>query len=118
MNKKYVIKNQINKLGSTVILRDNEWQSVPYKAVVFPMWRRKSSNFESLVSELGSNFSEYYLYIGSFEHNICSVSDDAVLKWGGELFEFKNRDAIVISDEVIYYNAVLRKLRGVDAIEA
>lgn len=117
MNKKYIIKNHIDKLGSTVILNDKSWNSMPYKAVISPLWRRKSSDFEAFVTELGTNFSEYYLYIGSFEHNICELSDDAVLKWGNELFEFKHRDVAVVGDEAVYYNAVLRKLRGGNRLE-
>lgn len=83
-----------------------------------PLWRKKSSNFEARVTELGSNLHEYYLYVGSAEHNICDLSDEAILKSGSDLYEFKHRDVMIINDEVIYYNGILRKLKGEIANEA
>ena len=107
-----MIKRQIDKLGATIQLVDGEWSSMPFKALVSPLWRKKSSNFEPRVTELGSNLHEYYLYIGPAQHNICDLSDDAILKFGDDLFEFKHRDVVIINDEVLYYNGILRKLKG------
>jgi hypothetical protein len=112
LNREYIIRHQIEKLGCTVELIDGEWKSVPFKALISPLWRKKSSNFESNYTELGSAFNEYYLYVGSSNHCITDLSDDALLILGDDKFEFKHKDGVKIDDEVLYYNGILRKLKG------
>ncbi len=112
MNKELTIRNQIEKNGSSVYLVDGEWTSVPFSAFVSPLWRKKSSNFENVLTELGGNLSEYYLYIGGADHNIAELSDDALLVSDGTYYEFKHRDKVTVGDEILYYNAILRKLKG------
>lgn len=114
MNKEYIIRHNIEKLGRSVMLNDGEWSSVPFKALISPLWRKKSSNFESVHTELGSCLSEYYLYIGSSNHNILDLSDDAVLVLDEENYEFKHRDKVVVEDKLLYYTGVLRKLTSGD----
>ena len=64
MDKALIIKRQLKIIGNTVYLHDGEWSSMPFRAVVQHLWRKKSSNFESTLTELGSVNAEYYLYIG------------------------------------------------------
>lgn len=113
MNKEYIIRHRIEKLGRSVVLSDGEWNSVPFKALISPLWRKKSSNFESIHTELGSCFSEYYLYIGSSNHNITDLSDDALLMFDGNTYEFKHRDKVIVDDKLLYYTGILRKLTEV-----
>lgn len=110
MNREYIIRHNIERLGKSVTLVDDEWHSVPYKALVSPLWRKKSASFERKYTELGSCGSEYYLYIGSANHNITDLSDNAVLILDGDAYEFKHRDKVVVDDELLYYTGVLRKL--------
>lgn len=112
MNKESIIRQQIERTGRTVILIDGEWQSVPFKALVSPLWRKKSSKFENKLTELGGNLSEYYLYIGSANHRITDLSNNALVKIGDNYYEFKHRDEVVVDDSVLYYNGILRKLKG------
>lgn len=112
MNKEYVIRHQIEKYGCSVELIDGDWISVPFKALISPLWRKKTSNFEAGFTELGTNLSEYYMYIGSANHNITDLSESAVLRFSDEVFEFKHRDRVTVNDEVLYYMGILRKLKG------
>ena len=114
MNRENLIRHQIERLGVTVILKDGGWESVPYKAMVNPLWRRKSSNFENKYTELGGVLNEYYLYIGASNHDITKLSDDAVALIGDDRYEFKHKDSVKINDKTIYYTAILRKLKGED----
>lgn len=112
MDTQGIIKRQIEKIGSTVELRDGAWSSVPYRAVISPLWRKKSSEFEEKLTELGADISEYYLYIGGADHNITALSDEAVLICGGKAYEFKHGDSRASADRTLYYIGILRKLRG------
>lgn len=111
MNAEHIIKKQIDKIGSAVTLRDGDWVSVPYKAILSPLWRRKSTNFENSVTQLGITKSEYYLYIGSSDHNITALSQDAMLEMGDEEFEFKHRDVVKAFDKIVYFTGIVRKIR-------
>lgn len=113
MNKEYIIRHHIEKLGRSVMLCDGNWNSVVFKALISPLWRKKSSNFESVHTELGSCFSEYYLYIGSSNHDITDLSDNAVLTLDGDTYEFKHRDKVIVDDKLMYYTGILRKLTEV-----
>lgn len=112
MGKEYIIRRQIEKSGSIVTITDGDWKSVPFRAFISPLWRRKSSNFENKLTEIGGNLSEYYLYIGSAKHCITDLSENALLEYDGEFYEFKHRDKAFFNNEVIYYNGILRKLKG------
>ncbi len=43
MNTRHIIQKEIENLGATVIITDGEWSSVPFKAILRPLWRKKSS---------------------------------------------------------------------------
>ncbi len=117
MNKAHLIKRQLEKAGSNLVLKDGEWQSVPFCACITHLWRRKTYAFEAKFTEIGRAFHEYYLYIGPYDHNIKVLSDDAVVIIDGEEYEFKYTDEVRYAGEVIYYTGVLRKLKGVDDYE-
>lgn len=110
MQAEYIIKRQIEKVGCTVELRDGDWSSVTFKAVVSPLWRRKSSNFEQVLTQLGGSRSEYFLYIGSFDHNIQTLSDSAVLIFDDAQYEFKHRSIVKSGDRLLYFTGILRRL--------
>ncbi|MCC8073247.1 MAG: hypothetical protein LIO62_03885 [Clostridiales bacterium] len=110
MNDAKIIQTQLKRIGNKVYLKDGDWVSTPFHAVLNHLWRKKSSAFEGTQTELGKHYSEYYLYIGPFDHNIKSLSDDALLTFGDDSYEFKNRDSVKIDDEIIYYTAVVRKI--------
>ncbi|MCM1114360.1 MAG: hypothetical protein NC397_02565 [Clostridium sp.] len=114
MNTEYIIRHNIEKLGSMVEIKDEDWKSMPFKALITPLWRKKSSNFEAQYTELGESKSEYFLYIGPANHNITALSDRAMLLCGERIYEFKHSDRREIHDEVLYYTGILRLLKGVD----
>lgn len=113
MSSEYIIRRRIERTGNTVSIRDGDWCSVPFKALISPLWRKKSSAFENSYTELGGNLNEYYLYIGSANHSITELSEEALLHFGDEVFEFKHRDCVKVNDTVLYYTGILRRLKGV-----
>ena len=117
MNKADVIKAQLSKIGSTVYLKDGEWASMPFKASLSRLWRKKSSGFEHILTELGDVGSDYYLYIGPYNHDIRTLSDKGLLLYNGDEYEFKCKDPVTFDDTVLYYSGVLRKLRKGDYCE-
>ncbi len=93
MNAQHIIQKEIEKIGSTVILTDGEWSSVPFKAILRPMWRKKSSNFEKRLTELGGSLMEYYQYIGAANHSITDLTEDEQYKQNSE-FKVKSVDKL------------------------
>lgn len=116
--KKDVIRKQLEKSGRTVYIKDGEWTSVPFKACVSHLWRKKTSSFEPDYTELGKSYYEYYLYIGPYSHDITVLSENAVLELGSERFEFRCADAVSFGEEIVYYTGILKRLRGVDSGES
>ncbi len=114
MNTRHIIEKEIENLGATVIITDGEWSSVPFKAILRPLWRKKSSNFEKKLTELGGSLMEYYQYIGSANHSITDLTEDALLIFDGESYEFKHRDKVIANNQVLFYTGILRKLKGDD----
>ncbi len=114
MDKALIIKRQLKIIGNTVYLHDGEWSSMPFRAVVQHLWRKKSSNFESTLTELGSVNAEYYLYIGPSNYNIKTLSETATLTLGSEVYEFRCKDAVSEGDSVLYYTGILRKVGDSD----
>lgn len=112
MNKAHLIKKELERSGSYLILKDGDWQSVPFRACLTHLWRRKTYAFEAKFTEIGKSFHEYYLYVGPYDHNIKSLSDNALVVIDGEDYEFKYTDEVRYAGEVIYYTGVLRKIKG------
>lgn len=112
MTQANLIKKQLDKIGNTVYLKEDEWISTPYKAVITHLWRKKSSNFEPQLTELGVVSNEYYLYIGPANHNIKVLSNDAVLIFDDCQYEFKCKDSVRLGDQTVYYTGILRKITG------
>lgn len=111
MKSTQIIKNQIERSGSTVYLKDGEWTSTPFRACVSCLWRKKSSAFEDNYTQIGANGSQYYLYIGPVGHDITALSDEAVLELDGVKYEFKRKDAVRFCDEIVYYTGILRRIK-------
>lgn len=112
MDKSLIIKNQLDKIGSQVYLIDGDWTSMPFNACISHLWRKKSTAFEPDYTSLGAVSNKYYLYIGPYNHNICVLSDDAVLILNDEKYEFKCKDPVLFGGQTVYYTGVLRKLEG------
>lgn len=51
MRSGYIIKNHLDKIGIEATLYDGEWNSMPFKCTVNPLWRKKSSAFDDDVTE-------------------------------------------------------------------
>ncbi|MCH5321282.1 MAG: hypothetical protein J1E36_05935 [Eubacterium sp.] len=117
MNRAHIIKKQLDKAGRCVYLKDGEWTSTPIRATISHLWRKKTSSFEPKYTELGMSRADYYLYIGPYNHDITSLSQDAVLTADGEQYEFKCADAVLFGEEVIYYTGILKRLTGADISE-
>ncbi|MDE6470244.1 MAG: hypothetical protein K2L19_04405 [Eubacterium sp.] len=117
MNRADMIKRQLDKAGRTVYFKDNNWMSTPFCACISPLWRKKTANFEPKYTELGQSFREYYLYTGPYDHDVTELSDEAMVIFGKDKFEIKCADAVVFSDEIIYYTAILKKLKGENGFE-
>ena len=54
MNRAIKIKNGLKKAGKQVYLKDGEWVSTPFYAVVAQKWRSNRSNFEQVQTAAGS----------------------------------------------------------------
>lgn len=115
MDKALLIKRELKRIGNTVYLNDGDWTSMPFRASVQHLWRKKSSNFESIYTELGRLNAEYYLYIGPASYNIKGLSDEATLDMNGSRYEFRCRDEVSEGDKVLYYTGILRKVGEVSA---
>ena len=111
MNSAYIIKDQLDKIGSTAVLKDGDWTSMPFKCTVSPLWRKKSSAFDDDVTELGTNEARYHLYLGPKTHNVMEISDNGYLQTSSGKYKFLRKDAVKINDEVIYYTGILREIK-------
>lgn len=118
MDKGLLIKSQLDKIGCQVYLKDGDWTSMAFNACVSHLWRKKSTAFEPDYTELGYVSKDYYLFIGPYNHNVCALSDEALLLFDGEEFEFKCKDPVLFNGEVLYYTGILRKLKGDDGLDA
>lgn len=110
MNNAYKVKNGLQQVGERVFLKDGNWISVPFYAVLSPRWKNDKSNFELKETEIGRVSADYYTYIGPFDHNILSLSDDAYLLADGIKYIFRKRDSVKMGDKVVYYRGILRKV--------
>ena len=117
MNRAEMIKRQLNKAGKTVYFKDKNWLSAPFCACLSPLWRKKTANFEPKYTELGLSFREYFLYTGPYDHKVTALSDEAMVISGEDKFEIKCSDAVIFNNEIIYYTAILKKLKGDDGLE-
>lgn len=111
MKSSHLIARQFEKVGTPVYITEGSWNSTPFNAVLSFLWRKKSSDFEKRQTPIGAVPSEYYYYLGPANHDILSLSDEAVLICAGRKFVFVKKDAVTIGDEVSYYSGVLRLVR-------
>jgi hypothetical protein len=114
MDSANLIQKQLELIGESAVITDGEWSSTPFRAVISHLWRKKSSAFEVLPSEIGINDAEYYLYIGPHMHDITVLSGDAFLEASYRRYKFIRKDAVKQGDDVIYYTGILRRLTQTD----
>lgn len=117
MNKPYIIKKQLEKIGNQIYLTDGDWKSMPFKAYIYPLWRRKSSAFEPVYTEIGAESREYYLYIGPCNHDIMVLSEAGRIVYDDVSFSFTRRDAVKVNDEIIYFTGILKRIKESEYVE-
>lgn len=110
MNKAIRIKNGLKKAGKQVYLKDGEWVSTPFYAMIAQKWRSNRSNFEQGHTAAGRVSKDYFTFIGPYDHNIISLSDDARVLFGEEEFIFKKKEEVSAGGEKLFYWGVLRKV--------
>lgn len=112
MNRALKIKNGLKKAGKQVYLKDGEWVSTPFFAVVAQKWRSNRSNFEFTRTAAGRVSKDYFTFIGPYDHNIISLSEDARVIFGNEEYIFKKKEEVSAGGEKLFYWGILRKVWG------
>lgn len=112
MDNAYKIKNGLKQVGEKIFLKDGNWISVPFYAVLLPRWKNDKSNFELKQTEIGMVSADYYTYIGPSDHNILSLSERAYVIADGEKYVFRKRDAVKMENRIVYYRGILRRVWG------
>ncbi len=110
MNRAYKIKYGLEKTGEKIFFKDGNWISPPFFAVIQPRWKNNKSDFELKETEIGRVSTDYYTYIGPFDHNILALSDSAVVYADGNKYLFRKRDSVKTGNQILYYTGVLRKV--------
>lgn len=112
MNISHIIKREIDKVGSTVYLKNDNWSSTPFKACIQPLWRKKSSAFGDGHLPFGAVCERYSLFIGPVTHDITAV--DSLLYRNEEKYEFVRKTPVIVNDDVIYYTGILKEIKEAD----
>lgn len=110
MNEANLIKNQLRAVGNTVYLSLDDWTSMPFKAVVNHLWRKKTSAFTAQPTEIGQVNPQYYLYVGPADHDITALGRDVILLCEDGKYKFRRMDAVRKNNEVLYFTGVLERL--------
>lgn len=114
MNKAYKIKNGLKKTGKKVFLTDGDWCSTPFFAVIEQRWKSNKSNFEYRETEIGRVSTDYFTYIGPFDHNIEAISENGYLCCGNEKYIFKKKEKVDVGGTVQYFWGILRRVWEAD----
>ena len=104
------IKNGLIKAGKQVFLKDGEWVSTPFYAVVAQKWRATRSNFEFERTPAGRVSKDYFTFVGPYDRDILSLSEDARVVFGSEEYVFRKREEVIVGGEKLFYWGVLRKV--------
>lgn len=110
MNKANKIKNELKKVGREIYLQDGAWYSTPFFAVISPRWRYSKSDFESEKTQIGVVSTDYYSYIGPFDHNIEKLSEDCFVVADGVRYAFKKRESVKCGAGVQFYCGILKRV--------
>ena len=113
MRSGYIIKNHLDKIGIEATLYDGEWNSMPFKCTVNPLWRKKSSAFDDDVTELGTNEARYHLYVLVRKtHNVMEISDNGYLETSSGKYKFLRENAVKNKRRgYLLYRHFLREIR-------
>ena len=112
MNHAQRIKKGLLRAGKSVCLSDGEWNSTPFFAVISQKWRSNRSNFEFAETELGRVSTDYFTYIGPYDHDIFSVSESGRLICGTNEYIFKKKEKVEVGGETLFYWGILRQVSG------
>lgn len=112
MNKAYKIKRNLKRVGREVILADGNWKSTPFYAVIEPRWKNDKTNFENQKTEIGVVNKDYFTYLGPFDHNIQSLSEEGYLILDTHKYIFKKKECVKCGDDIQFYSGILRRVWG------
>lgn len=118
MNIAKSIKKQLAVAGKKVYLSDGEWISTPFKAVVEQTWRKNKTNFEDTFTAAGLASADYFIYIGPYDRDIMSLSENCVVIQDNDRYCFKKRERVEIAEGIVYHWGILRRLRGAEINDA
>ena len=110
MNRAELIKKGLRDAGKQVYLKDGEWISTPFFAVIAQKYRATRSNFEYVRTPLGRSSRDYFTFIGPYDHNIMSLSESARVLFGGEEYVFRKKEEVSVGGEKLFYWGILRKV--------
>lgn len=96
------VKKRLVKTGKQVYLAEGEWVSAPFYAMVAQKWRSNKSNFEPNQTPIGEVCPDYFTYVGPYDHDICALSDNAVLIYGNDKFIFKKKERVTVGGELCF----------------
>lgn len=110
MNRAYKVKYGLERAGQEVFLKDGNWVSSPFYAVIQPRWKNNKSDFELKETEIGMVSADYYTFIGPFNHDILTLSENAVLYADGLKYVFRKKDSVKFKNRILYYTGILRRV--------
>ena len=102
------IKAHLKKLGKPLTIDDGALH-LTADAVVEQTWRKNKSRFEEISSKAGRYYKDYYNYIGPYDIDIKTLSDEAVVTVLGESFYFVQKERVTVGGVVQYYRGILKR---------
>lgn len=110
------VNTMIKQFGRDVCLRmDDGWTSGKYTAFLQPLKSKNRTYFEGIQTNIGFSGSDYYLYIGPTNHNLCALPKDA---WLEDIDKTKyyicKAEKMFLGNNFIYVWAVLKKFEEID----
>ncbi|MCC8016603.1 MAG: hypothetical protein LIO43_04380 [Clostridiales bacterium] len=112
LDKSLVIKQQLERVGKKAFFSDGDWNSTPFYAVIEQRWKSNKSNFEKTQTEIGLVSADYFTYIGPYDHDVETLSDEAVLNCSGKRYIFKKKEKVEAGGVTQYFWGILRLVSG------
>lgn len=94
--------------GITVISEDGGEHNV--FAVLQQMWSKNKTKFEDSYYEIGTNFNDYYNYIGPASCDITAIGKGGYVLCDGDKYVFVRTTAIKIGKNIQFYSGVLKRV--------
>lgn len=110
MNRKNMVKSNINKFGQkvTITVPEQDNRIIETKAFIQPL--RQTSKLYQQNNYLDSGFVDMsnYLYIGPYDIRLDNFPGDIILESDLKKYIVQKVDTVSVEDEIIYIRAVLR----------